>query len=148
MSGTHANRSIPEVFSDLVGQLTTLLRKEAELARTEVSEKISKIALGIAPAASIAASPGAHCVAGAVMRLAVRHHQPDDAGADQCGGKRVLGNLMSQFASHIAEEIASARFGIVEDFVDNPPRGHGAKLLEGFRETRPRLLGFAFKLLC
>ena len=48
MSGTHANRSIPEVFSDLVGQLTTLLRKEAELARTEVSEKISKIALGIA----------------------------------------------------------------------------------------------------
>jgi hypothetical protein len=48
MSGTHATRSIPEVFSDLVGQLTTLLRKEAELARTEVSEKISKIALGIA----------------------------------------------------------------------------------------------------
>ena len=48
MSGTHATRSIPEVFSDLVGQLTTLLRKEAELARTGVSEKISKIALGIA----------------------------------------------------------------------------------------------------
>ena len=47
MSGTHTNRSIPEVFSDLVGQLTTLLRKEAELARTEVSEKISKIATGI-----------------------------------------------------------------------------------------------------
>jgi hypothetical protein len=47
MSAPHANRSIPEVFSDLVGQLTTLLRKEAELARTEVSEKISKIAMGI-----------------------------------------------------------------------------------------------------
>ena len=48
MSATQANRSIPEVFSDLVGQLTTLLRKEAELARTEVSEKISKIAIGLA----------------------------------------------------------------------------------------------------
>ena len=48
MSAAPANRSIPEVFSDLVGQLTTLLRKEAELARTEVSEKISKIALGLA----------------------------------------------------------------------------------------------------
>ena len=46
MSATHANRSIPEVFSDLVGQLTTLFRKEAELARTEVSEKVSKIAVG------------------------------------------------------------------------------------------------------
>ena len=35
MSATHANRSIPEVFSDLVGQLTTLFRKEAELAAEE-----------------------------------------------------------------------------------------------------------------
>src|SRR3982074_1167239 len=46
MSMSHANRSIPEVFSDLVGQLTTLFRNEAELARTEVSEKLSKIAIG------------------------------------------------------------------------------------------------------
>ena len=48
MSATHTGRSIPEVFGDLVGQLTTLFRKEAELARTEVSEKMSTIAQGMA----------------------------------------------------------------------------------------------------
>jgi len=47
MSISPANRSIPEVFSDLVRQLTTLFRNEAELARTEVSEKLSKIAIGL-----------------------------------------------------------------------------------------------------
>ena len=34
-------RSVPELFTDLVTQLTTLFRKEVQLARTEVSEKIT-----------------------------------------------------------------------------------------------------------
>ncbi len=40
-------RSIPEIFTDLIGQLTILLRKEGELARTEASEKISQVAVGL-----------------------------------------------------------------------------------------------------
>jgi len=35
------NRSIPEIFSDLLSQFTTLLRKEGLLARAEISEKIT-----------------------------------------------------------------------------------------------------------
>jgi membrane protein DedA with SNARE-associated domain len=40
-------RSIPEIFTDLVAQLTTLLRTEGQLARTEMSEKISQVAVGL-----------------------------------------------------------------------------------------------------
>jgi len=41
-------RSIPQIFTDLVNQLTNLLRKEAELARTEVSEKVTQAVAGLA----------------------------------------------------------------------------------------------------
>jgi hypothetical protein len=40
-------RSIPEIFTDVIDQFTTLLRKEGELARTEVSEKITQVAVGL-----------------------------------------------------------------------------------------------------
>jgi hypothetical protein len=40
-------RSIPDIFSDLVGQFTSLLQKEAQLARAEVSENIGKAASGL-----------------------------------------------------------------------------------------------------
>ncbi len=40
-------RSIPDLFMDLVGQLATLLRKEGELARTEVSEKVAQVAMAL-----------------------------------------------------------------------------------------------------
>src|SRR5256885_2264873 len=46
----HFNRSIPDVIGDVVHQITTLLRKEAQLARAEVSEKVSNAATGIAMA--------------------------------------------------------------------------------------------------
>lgn len=41
------NRSVPELFSDLVGQLSTLFRKEVQLARTEVSEKLNQALMGV-----------------------------------------------------------------------------------------------------
>jgi Putative Actinobacterial Holin-X, holin superfamily III len=41
------NRSIPEIFTDVVNQFTTLLGKEGQLARTEVSEKITQVAVGL-----------------------------------------------------------------------------------------------------
>ena len=42
-----SSRSIPDILSDLLGQFTTLVRKEGELARTEMSEKVSQIAAGL-----------------------------------------------------------------------------------------------------
>lgn len=43
MANGSLNRSLPDIFRDLVSQLTALLRKEAELARAEVSEKIGQV---------------------------------------------------------------------------------------------------------
>jgi hypothetical protein len=37
------NRSMPELFSDAVGQLATLVGNEFELARAELSEKASQV---------------------------------------------------------------------------------------------------------
>ena len=47
MAMSNDNRSVPELFTDLVTQLTTLFRKEIQLARTEVSEKVTVAASGI-----------------------------------------------------------------------------------------------------
>ena len=47
MAMPNDNRSVPELFTDLVTQLTTLFRKEIQLARTEVSEKVTVAASGI-----------------------------------------------------------------------------------------------------
>lgn len=38
-----SQRSVPTILTDLLAQFTSLLRKEGELARTEVSEKIGKL---------------------------------------------------------------------------------------------------------
>ena len=40
-------RSIPEIFTDVVTQFTMLLRKEGQLARTEMSEKITQVGIGL-----------------------------------------------------------------------------------------------------
>ena len=40
---TQGSRSIPELFSDAVGQLTKLIGNEFELARTELSEKANQV---------------------------------------------------------------------------------------------------------
>lgn len=42
-----SNRSVVDIFADVVNQLTTLLRKETLLARTEVSEKIGQAGVGL-----------------------------------------------------------------------------------------------------
>jgi hypothetical protein len=48
------DRSIPGILSDLLSQFTTLIRQEAELARTEMSEKISRAVMGAAMAGGAA----------------------------------------------------------------------------------------------
>jgi UPF0716 family protein affecting phage T7 exclusion len=40
-------RSLPEIFTDLISQLTTLLRKEGQLARAEISENTRAAAAGL-----------------------------------------------------------------------------------------------------
>jgi hypothetical protein len=40
-------RSIPEIFNDVINQFTTLLSKEGDLARREISEKITQVAVGL-----------------------------------------------------------------------------------------------------
>lgn len=41
------SRSIPEIFTDVIDQFTGLLRKEGQLARAEMSEKITQVAAGL-----------------------------------------------------------------------------------------------------
>ena len=42
-----ADRNIPDIFADLLKELTTLLRSEIRLARTEFSEKISLLGVSL-----------------------------------------------------------------------------------------------------
>ena len=45
----HLNvRPIPEIFTDLIAQVTNLVRKEGQLARAEISEKAGKALSGMA----------------------------------------------------------------------------------------------------
>jgi UPF0716 family protein affecting phage T7 exclusion len=46
MTSTYG-RSLPDIFTDLIAQLATLLRKEGQLARAEISENISAAAAGL-----------------------------------------------------------------------------------------------------
>ena len=47
MASPNYQRSMPEIIGDLFAQLTILLRKEAQLARAEVSENMSGLASGL-----------------------------------------------------------------------------------------------------
>jgi hypothetical protein len=48
------DRSIPGILADLLSQFTTLIRQEATLARTEMSENISRAVMGAAIAGGAA----------------------------------------------------------------------------------------------
>jgi putative superfamily III holin-X len=47
MRSSSASQSVPSIISDLFSQFTLLLRKEGELARTEMSENISRLEVGL-----------------------------------------------------------------------------------------------------
>jgi uncharacterized membrane protein YqjE len=47
MAFANQNRSIADVLRDVITQVTTLLRKETELARVELSENVSRAAIGL-----------------------------------------------------------------------------------------------------
>lgn len=43
----HYSRTIPDIFTDVVSLAATLVRKESQLARTEISENIGRVGAGI-----------------------------------------------------------------------------------------------------
>lgn len=45
--GVQEHRSVPELFTDLVSQVTALFRTEARLARAEINEKIAQAGSGV-----------------------------------------------------------------------------------------------------
>ena len=47
MAFANHNRSIADVLRDVIAQVTSLLHKEAQLARVELSENVSRAALGL-----------------------------------------------------------------------------------------------------
>jgi hypothetical protein len=47
MSMLNDGRTIPELFTDLVTQLSTLVRKEIQLAKAEASEKLTEAMTGV-----------------------------------------------------------------------------------------------------
>ncbi len=47
-----SDRSVPELFSTVIGQISTLFRKEIQLARAEVGEKVGHVAGAITPLAA------------------------------------------------------------------------------------------------
>ncbi len=47
MPASASSRSIPDILFDLFGQFTTLVRKEGQLARAEMSEKVGQVAAGL-----------------------------------------------------------------------------------------------------
>jgi membrane protein implicated in regulation of membrane protease activity len=59
MRSNVSNQSVPSIVTDLLGQFTLLLRKEGELARTEMSEKITQmaVALGLLVAGAVLMMP-------------------------------------------------------------------------------------------
>jgi hypothetical protein len=63
-------RSVPELLSDLVNQTTTLFKKEGELIRAEMSEKVSQI---LGAAGALAAGGILLLVALIVLALALVH---------------------------------------------------------------------------
>lgn len=44
---TIPNRGVPDIIVDLMKELSSLLRREVRLARTEVSEKIASVGVGL-----------------------------------------------------------------------------------------------------
>lgn len=47
-----SNRSLPELFSTVIGQISTLFRQEVKLARAEMGEKFGQAAGAITPLAA------------------------------------------------------------------------------------------------
>jgi alanine dehydrogenase len=63
------DRSIPEALTDLLGQYVTLFRTESQLARAEISDKVSQVGtgLGLIVGGSVLVTPGLVVLLGAAV---------------------------------------------------------------------------------
>lgn len=90
-------RSIPEIFGDVVGQFTSLLKKESELARSEISDKLTHIAagLGFAVVGAVLAIPALVILLQAIVGLLVQTGMAFPLAAVVVGGVTLaMGILM------------------------------------------------------
>jgi len=74
MADVRDDRSIGELFSDLSRELTTLVRKEVELARVELSSKAGRIGnrLGMVALGAVVALAGLFTVVAGIVLLVIR----------------------------------------------------------------------------
>lgn len=91
------NRSIPDILRDLGSQLTTLARKEGQLARAEVSEKIGQIAgaLAMLVGGAVLLIPALVILLGAAVTALVNAGiQPHWAALIVGGGALLIGAIL------------------------------------------------------
>src|SRR6266513_685327 len=61
----NSSRVIPDIFADIMDALTTLVRKEIQLAKAEMSDKVGGIGMAIA----VIATGGVLCLGGFLILL-------------------------------------------------------------------------------
>jgi len=102
MADVRDDRSIGELFSDLSRELTTLVRKEVELARVELSAKMGRIGsrLGMVALGGVVALAGLFAVVAGIVLLVISFDIMPDWAAALLVGIIVLaiGGLLAQQA--------------------------------------------------
>ena len=101
-------RSIPELFSDLTQETTALVRKEVELAKVELSQKLSSVQTGVVSlTAGVAVAFAGLLVllAAAVLGLDVYVRQPWMSASIVGGAVTLLGvGLLAKGRSNLAAD--------------------------------------------
>ncbi|HLI21344.1 MAG TPA: phage holin family protein [Stellaceae bacterium] len=90
-------RALPDIFSDVISQFMTLLQKEGQLARAELSENIGKAAsgLGLLVGGAVLMIPALVILLGAaVAALTVRGHLAPYWSALIVGGAALIIGLL------------------------------------------------------
>jgi hypothetical protein len=88
------NRSFSDLLSDALNRLTTLVRTEIQLARTEISLKISKAATGIA----MVMGSAAFAISGLVLILLAIAAWLDNAGLSR-GFSNLIAGIIGALVS-------------------------------------------------
>jgi hypothetical protein len=92
------NRSFSDLLSDALNRLTTLVRTEIQLARTEISLKISKAATGIA----MVMGSAAFAISGLVLILLAIAAWLDNAGLSRGVSNLIAGILGALVSAGLA----------------------------------------------
>jgi hypothetical protein len=90
------SRTIPDIFTDLMRQLATLVRTEAQLARAEASEKVRQVGAGLALVigGAVLLIPGVVVVLQAAVAALIKYGIADYWAALIVGGAAILVGLI------------------------------------------------------